>query len=226
MAEVDVSSIKPNSFKARNGELPEREKEKISPVVKKDAVKKKKVVNKTVRKVVEFFADEEIDGDLKTYIFEEWVEPGVKDILWDVCAMLLGDSGRHRSKRGRKRYDSYYKSSLDRDRRSSRRDRERKRSRNRRSERDNRYEIDSDDVDYRDIRLEDRRDAEKIVDALRDRIKRYGEVTVAELFELCNISGEYTDNDWGWDDADDIGIRKVRGGDYLIDVAEAKYLKD
>lgn len=216
-ANIDVSGIKPNSFKSR---AEQQEKEKIQPIVKN--VKKKKKSNETLRKVVEFFAEEDIDGDLKTYIIEEWIEPGVKDILWDICAMLLGDSGRsRRTKSGRKRYDSYYKSSLDRGKK--------RRSRNRRSkkrDRNDNYEIDSEDIDYRNICLEDRRDAEKIVDALRDRIRKYNEVTVAELFELCNVAGDYTDNDWGWDDVDDIGVRKIRGGDYLIDVAEAKYLKD
>ena len=43
------------------------------------------------------------------------------------------------------------------------------------------------------------------------------------LLDLVDVPGRYTDNNWGWDDDRDIGIRRVSSG-YLIDVAEPKYL--
>lgn len=226
MGEIDISSLKPNSNKYKNSQKDAKEKKKLEPIVKKGAVKQKKKSSGWFKKVVEFFADEDIeDGDVKSYILDEWVIPGIKDILWDIAATLLGDGKRSR-RHGRrsKDYTSYYRSSLDGFRKRHNRERSSKNSRDRRSS--NKYELDSRDVDYRDIVLDSRRDAEKIVDSLKQRIDEYGEVTVAELFDLCNIAGEYTDNDWGWTSPRDIGIKIDRGGGYLIDVAEARYLKD
>lgn len=223
MAEIDISSIKPNSHKYKDKNNPQQvERKKAKPVINKESIIKKKKTDGMFKKVVEFFADEEIeDGDVKNYILEEWVIPGVKDILWDVAATLLGDGGRRRSRGGRRNYNSYYKSSMDRGRRRRNRERDRHVSKRNSS---SRYEADASDIDYRDIVITNRRDAEKVVDSLRARIKEYDEVSVAELLDLCNIAGDYTDNDWGWDDPNDIGIKVVKDG-FLIDVSEAKYLK-
>ena len=62
-----------------------------------------------------------------------------------------------------------------------------------------------------------------MVNRLRERIDEYEQATVADLFDLIDVSSNYVDNNWGWADPHDIGIRRVSSG-YLIDVAEARHL--
>lgn len=78
-------------------------------------------------------------------------------------------------------------------------------------------------VDYRNIILLSPDDAKNVVDNLRGRIYRFNEATVSDLYDAIGFTSNYVDNDWGWTNANDIGIKRVPEG-WLIDVAEARYL--
>lgn len=207
MATVNLDSLKPNSHEYK-------EKEKIKPVVRKDAVvKQKKTLGQTFK---EHFLEDDVK-DVKEYIIFDAIIPGIKNLCLDALEMFFfgGTGGRRRS--GHRRdddkvsYNSYYKSSYKR--RSSR------------YSRDDDEDDDRDDrnVDYRDIVVKYSDDAKAVVDELRGRIDKYDQVTVAELLDSVGITGKYTDNNWGWTRKEDIGIRRVSNG-YLIDVPEAKLL--
>lgn len=229
MAKVDFDSIQPNSEKERRRAAAQAEKtsidgagsdkkerkdrEKVKPVVKKDAVvSTKKPLGQRIKSA--FISK---DGeDIKTYVIREWLIPGIKDGILDILSIMFFDEVREKRSRGRGRdrertsYSSYYGGS----RYSSSSSRSR----------DRRYE-DDDKVDYRNIILRERREAEKVVDEMCRRIEEDGQVTVADLLDLIDVSSRYTDNNWGWTKTRDIGIRRVRDG-FLIDVAEARYLDD
>lgn len=227
MAKVDFDSIQPNSDKERkraaaaekssiDGTTSKKEKtterERVKPVVKKDAVvSTKKPLGQRIKNA--FISK---DGeDIKTYIIRDWLIPGIKDGILDILSIMFFDEVREkRSRRGRDRertsYSSYYGSS--------------RYSNSSSRSRDRRYE-DDDKVDYRNIILRERREAEKVVDEMCRRIEEDGQVTVADLLDLIDVSSRYTDNNWGWTKTRDIGIRRVRDG-FLIDVAEARYLDD
>lgn len=51
---------------------------------------------------------------------------------------------------------------------------------------------------YADIYLESRADADEVLSAMDDLVDRYGQVTVADLYDLVGKSGTYTDNYYGW----------------------------
>lgn len=217
MAEVkiDTSTIKPNSFKYREeqAEKQREEREKIEPVIKKGGVVSTK--KPLSQKFAETFMQEDTD-DIKSYILMDLIIPGVKNAVLDVIEMAFFGSisgkrrGHDRRRDDRTDYRSYYDSSS----RSGRRERER--DRDRRSRRD-------DKLDYRNIVLLYRDDAEKVIDELHKKIRKYGSASIAELFDLMGEPSNYNDNNWGWKDERDIGIRRVSRG-YLIDVAEAEYL--
>lgn len=78
-------------------------------------------------------------------------------------------------------------------------------------------------VDYRNIVLLTPDDAKAVVDNLRGRIYRFNEATVSDLYDAIGVTASYVDDDWGWTNANDIGIKRVPEG-WLIDVAEARYL--
>ena len=78
-------------------------------------------------------------------------------------------------------------------------------------------------IDYREIVLLNAEDAKIIVDHMRGRIAKYGEATVSDLYDCLGITANNVDFDWGWNNPNDIGIKRVPEG-WLIDVANAVYL--
>lgn len=212
MENVNVTGLEPNSHKYKN-EMASQErqpKEKAKPMVKRDQiVSTKKPLSKRI-------TDTLLGEDLKSFkkwFLQDFIVPGIGNFILDGISMVFfkeADRGRSSRRRSDDRYDykSCYKSSSS--------------SRRRRESRRDRYESD-DQVDIRNIVLRNRDDAENVIEELRSRIRRNDSVSVAELLDLLDVPGQYTDNNWGWDDERDIGIRRVSSG-YLIDVAEPRYL--
>lgn len=71
--------------------------------------------------------------------------------------------------------------------------------------------------DFDEIVLETRVEAEAVIDGLFELVSKYNSATVADLYELVGISGNYTDDKWGWDDLRGAGVTRVRNG-YLLDL--------
>lgn len=200
----------------------DNDKSSLTPVVSKDQV----IVSK--KSLGAKFADAFISDaakDVKDYILMDVIIPGIKDTILNCMEMIFfgGTSNRSRS-RGRSygysensNYRAFYQSEFDGYGAAPRR-----RSRDGRRNRDDGY---SDRIDYREIIVRDRGSAEEIVSTLRGRIEKYGEATKADLFELIDVSSTYQDNNWGWTNVKDVGIRRVSSG-YLIDVADAEFLGD
>lgn len=210
MPNITVSSIEPNSGKYKREQESKEDRKKMRPVVKKSAlVSTKKSFG---RKMAQAFIGEEVQ-DLKKYFIVDVLIPGIKNTILDLISMMFfNESYRGRGRSKDKKYKTSYSSYYDDKKYTS------SKSSNRRA-----YDYDDDKVDYRDIVLRDRRDAEEIVDNLKERIREYGSASIADLYDLIEMSGKYTDNDWGWDDERDIGVKRVSSG-FLIDVAEAKYI--
>lgn len=222
MADIDVNSLKPNSHKykaekANGGNQDPKSREKVSPIVKRDqVVSTKKPLGK---KFAETFMTEDTK-DVKSWLLMDVIIPGVKNTILDILSMMFFGEVDSRRGRGKKRrydddrrdYSSYYGgSSTSREYRGSRR-------------KEKSYYDSDDRVDFRNIVLRNRDDAEDLIEEMRHRIKSEGSVSVATMLDLVDIPGRFTDNNWGWDDDRDIGIRRVSSG-YLIDVAEPKYLE-
>lgn len=210
MAEVDLSNIKPNSRASKQAE-----KEKLQPVIHAD----KRSEKKEPKKILGFIDPEDVK-ELAEYAIFDVIIPEMKSTFLESIAIAIGMDGfvSRGSSRGRggsrTSYSSYYKGrerDRDYDRRSSRRDDRRDRDRD-------------EELDYRDIRVRDRSDAQEIVDKLRRRIEETGEATIADLYQLVDVSSKYTDENWGWTNPKNIGIRYVGRDGYLIDVTEARYL--
>lgn len=210
MADIDVSSLEPNTHKYKAEKAASKEREKVKPIIDRDKiVSTKKPLGK---KFAETFLTEDVD-DVKTWLIKDVIIPGIQDTILDMLSMMFrGESysgGRSSSRRGvynnnRTNYTSYSNGQKRRDRR------------------DDRYESD-DRVDFRNVVLERRVDAERLIDEMRRRIIDTGSVSIAELLDLIDAPSRYTDNNWGWDDERDVKIRRVSSG-FLIDVCEPRYL--
>ena len=195
-----MEEYKSNSHKSRErakAELPEKKVEKIvSGSVK---TKKKSGINK----LAGIFVPEDVD-DVKSYIFEDIVVPAVKDIILDAVRAFLGVSGNSRGGRSstssKISYRKYYD---DRDRRDSGNV-----SRTRTG------------YDYDDIILESRGEAEDVLERMDELIATYQVVSVADFYDLVGVSGNYTDNKYGWTDIRNASVIRVRDG-YMIKLPKA-----
>lgn len=211
---IDINSLEPNSHKYRAEKAGKAEGKKTAPIVDKSAiVSTKKPFGK---KMAETFLTEDTQ-DVKSWLFLDVIIPGIKNTILDIIQMMFFgevDSRRDRSRRrdrDRTSYSSYYKGSSYDSRYTSRREK-------------HRDEYESDDrVDFRNIVLRNRDDAERVIEDMRGRIRKDGAASVADLLDLLDVAGRYTDNNWGWEDERDIGIRRVSSG-YLIDVSDPRYL--
>lgn len=142
--------------------------------------------------------------DVKSYIFEDIVVPAVKDIILDAVRAFLGVSGNSRGGRSstssKISYRKYYD---DRDRRDSGNV-----SRTRTG------------YDYDDIILESRGEAEDVLERMDELIATYQVVSVADFYDLVGVSGNYTDNKYGWTDIRNASVIRVRDG-YMIKLPKA-----
>lgn len=193
-----MEEIKPNSNKYK-----EQQKQNNTEIVKRTEKVVKGNVKVKQKSALSKMAGEIISEDaknVKTYVLRDVLIPALKKAISDIVTdgidiILYGESRRGSKKSGyadRVSYRSYY----DRDERPRR-------------ERD--Y-IDSRSYSYNDIRFESRADAEDVLERMDEMIETYGLVRVADLYDLAGITGEYTDNNYGWTSLRNVEIMRARDG--------------
>ena len=180
MSDLDY---KPNSNRYKSGQSnAPAERKKVEKVVKGTVKTRKK---SEISKLKDTFISEDV-SNVKSYIVMDVLIPAAKkaisDIVRDGIDMILyGDTHKGRSSSGAS-YVSY-RSYSDRDRRDERRYSD---SRVRSA------------YSYDDIILETRGEAEDVLTRMDELIETYGIVSVADMYDLVGISGNYTDNKYGW----------------------------
>ena len=188
---------KPNSHKSKQ-EQNELVKDKKVDKVVKGTVKTKKKKGTSIKDV---FISEDAKN-VKSYVFMDVLVPAVKkaisDIVRDGIDMILyGETKNHKS--GSNASYVSYRSYSDRDRRDDRRYETRTRSG---------YACD-------DIILESRGEAEDVLTRMDELMDEYGVVSVADLYDLVGITGNYTDNKYGWTNIRNAEPVRVRDG-YML----------
>ena len=111
---------------------------------------------------------------------------------------LSGDSTPARSKSGISKisYRSYYDS-----RESERRESERGLA--------SRYSFD-------DVIFDNRGEAEDVLRMMDELIETYGNASIADFYDLVGITGNYTDNKYGWTNISTAKVVRVSNGGYMI----------
>lgn len=215
MAEINIPQIEPNSYKYRAEKAakelkPNNEPVKLTPVVsKKDLVLPKENFGTKLKGL--FFS--KTPSNLGETILKECIVPSVMKLVWDsIQISLFGKTTGNEWYRD-ERYRDY-----SRPYQNPYRNNDYSRSPYRTSPIST-----SGSVDYRNLILQRSSDAERVVHSLWDCIRHEGKVSIAQLLDLFDVVGEFTDNNWGWTDERDIGIRKIPQG-FLIDLAEPKYI--
>lgn len=157
-----------------------------------------------------------IGGDAQSvwgYVSTDILAPAFRDLIEDafvgfITRMVRGDD--YRPTRGRSRGGLSSRTDYQAPFRGSHRREDPRRELSRRAR-------STHDLD--EIILENRVDAEEVLDRMAAWLDRYEVVSLAEYYELCGLSGAYTDRRYGWRDIRDIqdaSIHRARGGGFVI----------
>lgn len=196
----------------------ERKKKETTPAPPEKKVEKV-ITGKAIAKkpgMAKKFTDIFVAEDAKSvgeHIFMDVLLPKTKDLLVDiVCGSInmfvYGDSGARvgRSNADRYGYGSRH-TNYNRISTSARDNRPAHRYENARS--------------YDDIYLETRGEAEAVLDAMFGMLDEYGTVSVADLYDLVGITGNFTDCKYGWTDLRTATTQRTRDGLYVLKLPRA-----
>ena len=188
-----MENYKPNSHKYRESNNEKVKEKKIEKVVSGTAKVKKK---SEAKKFADVFITEDIEN-VKSYILMDVLVPAVKKAISDVVTngidmILYGESGRtKKSSASKASYRNYYDRGKN-DRGNS--------SGMRRA------------YDYDDIILDDRGEAEDVLERMYELIDTYDNVSVADYYDLLGVSSDYTDNKYGWTELPNSSVVRVKDG--------------
>lgn len=217
MAEVDVSklyeNLPDNSHKARN-----EKKEAPAPAEKRDEKRVEKVIKgkakvkkNEMRKLSDVFISEDA-SNVKNYILMDVIVPSVKKALYDLVVGALDmtlyggrGGGSKRPTADKVSYRDYNGVS-------------------RRDERSYNTTRTASGYSYDDIIVDTRGEAEAVIMRMDEIMEEYEQVRVADLYDLVGISGNYTDNNYGWTNIRNAEVVRVRDG-YKIKMPRAIPLK-
>ena len=190
-----MEEFKPNSNKSK--ELTPVPEKKVEKIVKGTVKSKKK---NGIDKLKDNFISEDA-ANIKTYVVMDVLIPAVKKAICDIVKngvdmILYGESGR--SNRRPSEYVSYDRRYLDRG-----------------DPRFYKADIARIGYSYDDIILETRGEAEDVLARMDELIELYGMVSVADLYDLVGITGNYTDNKYGWTNIRNAEPVHVRDG-YML----------
>ena len=195
-----------------NSKRPERtrareEPKKIERVVQGEVLRRKTPLGRRMTQNL-------IGGDAQSvwgYMFGEVLIPAARDMIADALTggierAIFGDShmGRRSRSRGGAAGRTDYHGISSRGRSVGRDEPRRAISQRSRSTHN-----------FDEIVLEQRVEAEEVLDRLDAMLDKYDSVTVADFYELCGVSGNYTDQKYGWTSIAGATVQRVRGG-YLM----------
>lgn len=150
-------------------------------------------------------------GGIKNYIIMDVLIPSIKNAICDIVVdsvNMLFRGERTRRKEGRRLNGDYVSySSI-----SSRRD-DHDRNESRRAG----YSPD-------DVTVDSRADAVMVLEQMDDLLDTYGRVTVADLYDLVGVSGNYTDNKYGWTNLHNAEPIRLSSGKYLLKLPKVRPL--
>lgn len=70
-------------------------------------------------------------------------------------------------------------------------------------------------INYQDVIFSSRGDADEVLNQMVDALGTYGNVSVADFYDLVGMTANYTDNKYGWYDIRNAYVQAVSGG-YVI----------
>lgn len=192
-----MENYQSNSFKSKELEAKQPEK-KLTKVANAKLKKKSEI-----QKIAETFVAEDLNK-VKNAVLMDVIVPAVKKVISDIVTngidMLLYGEVKHNkttttSKIG---YNSMYNS----------------------QNQTNTARVAKSSYIYNDIILSSRGEAEEVLNQMNEIIGTYGVVSVADLCEIVGVTGEFTDNKYGWSDIRDAYVERSKDG-YMLKLPRA-----
>lgn len=192
-----MENYQSNSFKSKELEAKQPEK-KLTKVANAKLKKKSEI-----QKIAETFVAEDLNK-VKNAVLMDVIVPAVKKVISDIVTngidMLLYGEAKHNkttttSKIG---YNSMYNS----------------------QNQSNTARVARSSYIYNDIILSSRGEAEEVLNQMNEIIGTYGVVSVADLCEIVGVTGEFTDNKYGWSDIRDAYVERSKDG-YMLKLPRA-----
>ena len=196
-----MDDYKPNSYKYKEQQKALTTDKKIEKVVK-GTVKTRK--RNGVTKLKDVFVNEDAKN-VKSYIFSDVLVPAIKKLLYDIvndgASMLLfgnTSSGRKKTIGSNVSYRQFYDSKVE-----------------------DRRPVSSSRFDYDDLIFESRGEAEAALSKMDEVIDVYGTVSVADLYDMCELTAPYTSNKYGWSNIQTAEVARLRDGGYVLKLPRA-----
>lgn len=203
-----MEEFKSNSHKSKHQterrQLPEKRVDKA--IVSGARVRKKS----EARKLMDVFVPEDVEK-VKSHIIFDVLIPSAKKAVYDMVTngiemILYGESGAGTHKSGTSSKISYRQFYDDRSARHS-------------EQPTRMHSV----VDFEDIILEHRGEAESILERLDELVSMYGMASVADMYDLVGITAPYTANNYGWTDIRNAKVVRIRDG-YVIKMPRVRPL--
>lgn len=213
MARVEMPSNPEDRFPSNSHRSKEREEEPqpVKPIVTDGVTKKNRSLGKKLKDT--FIVD---SGDsIADYVVWDILVPAAKDTLSNtlktiVDMALYGEKRRDNRNVVRDRRESYVRYDRMNDRPSAR------------VVDGRRTEVRNTSYFCDDVILNNRGDAEDVLDTLQDTIEQYGDVSVAYLYQLVGLPSQKQDNYYGWSDLKTARVVDAGGGGWLLDLPRAR----
>ena len=194
-----MEEYKPNSNKFKEGHREPPPEKKVEKVITGSAKSKKK---NEIRKFADVFISEDV-ANVKSYILMDVLVPAIKKAVSDIVRngidmILYGETGHTKSNSTASKisYRNYYEKEND-------------------YKRDRGYSGTRTGYNLDDVILDTRGEAEEVLSRMDELVSSYGLVSVADLYDLVGITGNYTDNKYGWTDIRSASPVRVREG-YML----------
>lgn len=204
-----MDDYKPNSykFKEKQKALASSEDKKIEKVVKGTVRTKKR---SGLTKITDQLVSEDVNN-VKSYILTDVFIPAVKKLVYDIITdgfsmILYGSTGAGKKKTigSNVSYRQFY----------DRRDDDRRT-----------LSTSSSRFEYDDLIFDSRGEAEAVLNQMDVIIDTYGFVSVADLYDLADLSAPYTSNKYGWTNVSTADVARLRDGGYVIKLPRAMPIK-
>jgi hypothetical protein len=211
--------IPPNA--KRDRETPGQPKTEAPPkevkrIVKSEAVQRKKPLGK---RLMETFVGGDDARSVGQYLVQDVLVPAFKDTIVDMVQegierMVRGESSSRRSTRNRPGQSTHVNyNSMSRQTRPIREEPRRELSRRDRATHN-----------FGQIEIDTKGEADEVIDYLFHLISTYEVATVADVYEMVGLSGNFTDEKYGWTDVRGARAVRIRGGKYILDLPDPQPL--
>ena len=192
-----MENYQSNSFKSKELEAKQPEK-KLTKVANAKLKKKSEI-----QKIAETFVAEDLNK-VKNAVLMDVIVPAVKKVISDIVTngidmLLYGEVKNNKATTTSKiGYNSMYNS----------------------QNQANTARVARSSYIYNDIILSSRGEAEEVLNQMNEIIGTYGVVSVADLCEIVGVTGEFTDNKYGWSDIRDAYVERSKDG-YMLKLPRA-----